>query len=60
MVSHTTRTSSRDALLAFDSSAYSSRDRLPFLVFEIAALLTSRSRRPNSLWMRSAAAVIEA
>ena len=33
---------------------------MPFLVFEIAALLTSRSRRPNSLRMRSAAAAIEA
>jgi hypothetical protein len=38
---------------------YSWRDKLPFLVFEIAALLTSRSRRPNSLPMRSAALAIE-
>jgi len=30
------------------------------LVFEIAALLTSTSRRPNSFRMRSAAAAIEA
>jgi hypothetical protein len=38
---------------------HSWRDKLPFLVFEIAALLTSRSRRPNSLRMRSAALAIE-
>ena len=42
-----------------DIFAYSCSDRLPFFVFEIAALLTSRSRRPNSLRMRSAAPAIE-
>jgi hypothetical protein len=39
--------------------AYSCNDRSPFLVLEMAALLTSWSRRPNSWLMRAAATVIQ-
>src|ERR1700683_750799 len=55
-VSHTTRTSSRDTLLGRVNLEYSAID-IPgsLLVFEIAALLMSTSRRPISLRMHSAA-----
>jgi hypothetical protein len=59
LVSHTARTSSRDALLARVVFLYSWRDKLPFVVFEIAALLTSRSSWPNSWRICSVAAAIE-
>src|SRR6267142_3118682 len=49
LVSQTVRISSRDALLAFDDAAYSGEPRLRSVVFEIAALLTSRSRWPISV-----------
>ena len=55
VTSQTARISSRDAVLALDSLAYSCMVKPPRRVFEIPALLTSRSRRPNSARMLSAA-----
>src|ERR1700748_1199948 len=58
LVSQTARTSSRDALLACDDAAYSGEPRRRSVVFEMPALLTSRSRRPYSSRIRSARAAI--
>ena len=61
LVSNTARSSSRDTLLGRVDLEYSSTDMSGgIFVFEIAALLTSASRRPNSSRMRSAAVAIEA
>ena len=53
------RTSSREAVLALEDAASSSGVRLSVLAFEMPALLTSRSSRPCSARIRSAAAAIE-